>query len=99
MDLSAATSEATALQSSEGAAVPEAASGGLFKGPDEGYMVKLHGTERVTKEEGGESSAPAVNITITGNEITIPDETYLNKMADEISTRVAREWNRKLRYV
>jgi hypothetical protein len=93
-----AASEAQATEGASLTAVPEAQGGGLFRGPDTGYLVKLHGTERVTKEEAG-GGAPVINVNITGNEISIPDEGYLNKLSEEISLRISREWDRKLRYV
>ncbi len=91
-----------AVNTSTAEELPQAAGGGKFSGPDTGYPVILHGTEKVTKEENNEtttSSKMELHVHMEGSEFNIPDESYLDKLTDKLSAKIAGRVNLQARYV
>ena len=75
-----------------GGEIPEAASGGTFSGPQTGYLVKLHGTEKVTKIN---ESTSTNSITINVEKMQVRDDNDILRIAEQLDILT----NRRLRAV
>jgi len=70
-------------------ALPQASGGGVFSGPDSGYPVMLHGTERVTKTEDDNEIKELLSILIS----EVRRDKEYNKRVHRILDRVSAGQN------